>query len=571
MTLAEEGEDLLPPAALQDALLVYAEPLAENAYVLVIGDASSPVAERLLALGARGVQLYDPDPARAANAARNASVGVIVRPLVGELDVRDGSFDIAIIPDLAELDDARAVVTRLSRALARTGAVVAMGRARVEDAGELPFGNELGPAVLDYNELYDAFAGPFEEVTLAGVVPFSGVVFAELGGEEAPAVSVDTRFGQAIAPTVFVVVASKQGPRAALDPYAIVEIVPAEMDQPTDASLALEAAFAAAQLKADLGASQLEAARERLIVGDVQRVETAARLERAGLERDAALTRAMELEAILAASQQQLAMLEQRVLIAEQGALQREEVVVVDYIVPPEPEPSSREASLDEVEIAALLARVEETEGALALAIVELAAKTGELAQLAEVHGAEIAGYEAQLQDRARVVAALETELARREQLVKELITTVASVEEDGGTPPRTFESAPAASLPPAPSSDRDPSELRELRARLDVLAAEVARRDGELTARAWRIQELEARLHDAKPARKPRENGDPADALDRAHDEIDALRQALAQEHAARVAAESGEELTTARAELGRQAALLEQTRREQREQTTR
>lgn len=561
MTLAEEGEDLLPPAALLDALLVYAEPLAENAYVLVIGDAESPVAERLLSLGARGVQLYDPDPARAANAARNASVGVIVRPLLGELDVRDGSFDVAIIPDLAELDDVRGVVARLERALAKAGAVVAMGRARIPDAGDLPFGNELGPAALDYNELYDAFAGPFDEVTLAGVVPFTGVVFAELGGEETPAVSVDTRFGAGVAPTVFVVVASKQGPRAALDPYAIVEVVPAETDLPSEASLALETAFAAAQLKADLSASQLEDARERLIVNDVQRVETAARLERAGLERDGALTRAMELEAVLAATQQNLAILEQRLLIAEQGSLQRDDVVV-EYAAPPSEPPPEEDEGLDDVEIASLVARVEETEGALALAITELAAKTEALAQLASVHGAEIAAYEAQLQDRARVVASLEKELARREQLVKELI---ASVEMDGGAPPMVFETAPAIVLPPLPPAPSNDAELAELRARLDVLAAEVARRDGELTARAWRIQELEARVRDARPVRTIRDGGDPAGALARAHDEIDALRQALTQEHTARVLAESGEELATARAELGRQAALLDQVRREQ------
>ena len=55
---------------------------------------------------------------------------------------------------------------------------------------------------------------------------------------------------------------------------------------------------------------------------------------------------------------------------------------------------------------------------------------------------------------------------------------------------------------------------------------------------------------------------GDPGAELARAQDELDALRQALAQEHAARVAAESGEELARARSELARQAVLLEQMR---------
>jgi hypothetical protein len=121
------------------------------------------------------------------------------------------------------------------------------------------------------------------------------------------------------------------------------------------------------------------------------------------------------------------------------------------------------------------------------------------------------------------------------------------------------------------------------LRKKLDALALDVARRQGELVAQAWRITELEndkARLLAASrgtapspavvarpdPAREPAaEGGRIADLerdLARTRDEIDALRQALTQEHAARVAAESGEELSRARAELARQAALLEQMR---------
>ena len=45
---------------------------------------------------------------------------------------------------------------------------------------------------------------------------------------------------------------------------------------------------------------------------------------------------------------------------------------------------------------------------------------------------------------------------------------------------------------------------------------------------------------------------------------ELNALRQALTQEHDARMAIESGEELARARADLARQAVLLEQLARE-------
>src|SRR5262249_2475494 len=151
--------------------------------------------------------------------------GVTIRPLVDDLDVRDGAFDLAVIPDLAELNDPRGTVARLRRAVAATGAVVAMGRAKVPDEGEAEaFGASLGPAALEYAELYDLFAVQFEDVSLTGVVPFRGVVFAELGGEEdaTPAVSVDTRLAPVEPPGIFVVVAGQEASRAngpALDPY----------------------------------------------------------------------------------------------------------------------------------------------------------------------------------------------------------------------------------------------------------------------------------------------------------------------------------------------------------------
>jgi hypothetical protein len=608
---SEAGSDDVAPASLIDALLVYAEPLASGAHAIVVGNAESSIADRLLDLGARSVHVFDPDPARAANAGRAAPRGVTVRALVDELDVRDGAFDLAVVPDLADLNDPRATVARLRRAVAANGAVVAMGRAKVataeEEGEEPPFASDLGPAALDYAELYDLFAVQFDEVSLAGVVPFRGVVFAELGGEEeSPAVSVDTRFAPAIAPSVFVVVAAQRAAaaskreRPALDPYAIVQVT-AEDEGPRDATLALEAAFAAAQLKAELLSAQLDEARDRLVVSDVRSVEAAARLDRASAERDGALTRAMELEAVLAASQQTMATLERRLLEAEQGMLERDDRLAIlsadlDAIR------SARTPAVPQIDIAELVTRAERAEAALALALAEMTAREenaathvdvrvaddiaelvtraeraetalalniADVAHIAEAHAQETASYEGQLRDRARFIAALEKELVRREQLVKEL---VASLEEsrEGTVNGVTFEAAAPMSAP-APKQVVDPAQKEEaarLRRKLDELAAEVARRDGELTARAWRITELEnererARLaapsEEARPA--PRDAGAEVE-LARIRDELDALRQALTQEHAARMAAESGEELARARSELARQAALLEQMR---------
>ena len=76
------------------------------------------------------------------------------------------------------------------------------------------------------------------------------------------------------------------------------------------------------------------------------------------------------------------------------------------------------------------------------------------------------------------------------------------------------------------------------------------------------RITELENRLRSAPAPATPAKLASLGEDPTKLRDELDALRQALAQEHAARVAAESGEELARARAELAKQAVLLEQMR---------
>jgi hypothetical protein len=137
--------------------------------------------------------------------------------------------------------------------------------------------------------------------------------------------------------------------------------------------------------------------------------------------------------------------------------------------------------------------------------------------------GDEIAALEARLKERAKAISDLEREVRRREKIAKELVMTLEQqIPEDA------------------------------LRAKLDGLAVELARRHSELEASKWRVAELEQKL--AQP-QQPAEK-----SSDLAH-EVDALRKALAQEHEARVRAESGEELAHARAELQKQAVLLSQT----------
>jgi hypothetical protein len=557
-------------SAVVAALSVYVEPLVADARVAVLGDGEVGLHASLLELGARTVHLYvtHADADRVARLVDEAPRGVSVRTLRDDFDVRDGAFDLVVIPDLGVLPDPAALVGRLRRVLDARGAVIAMGRARTGQADHAAF-PELSPAVVEYAELYDLFALEFESVTMTGVLPFAGVVFAELGAGDDLAVSVDTRLVDPEPPGVFVVAAGRDS--SSLDPYAIVQVERAfeapSADAATDASREREitAAFAAMQLKAELLSAQLDEHRARLAAAEGRGQEHHLHFERLALERDAAMTRGAELEGILVAAQQALALLERRLLAAEEGLLERDDEIAAlnaeldgranepDGLGAEGPGPGPEED-------ARLVERAERAEASLALHIADLA-------HVGEAHASETARIEEQLRERARVITAMEKELDRRELMVRELVASLEEARDVHASPlagPQ-FESAPA--LPGVA-----PEEVARLRRKLDDLAFEVARRDGELVAQAWRIAELEnesarlaARPVPAPPAvAPPREgNGGASDAagdLARARDEVDALRQALTQEHAARVAAESGEELSRARAELARQSALLEQ-----------
>ena len=552
------------------ALVVFVEPVVEDARVVVLGDANlvlGALAAQLLDLGARTIHVFDPEPSRALAAAADAPRGVVVRPLQGELDVRDGAFDLAVVPDAGALPDPEGALGGLRRVVDPRGVVIAMARARMADVsaeGSLP---ELAPAAFEYAELYDLFALQFDNVTMTGVLPFRGVVFAELGvdaeDEEEVGVSVDTRLVTPPSPGVFVVAASRDPQE--LERYAIVQVPGVDAAAfPHPGLSAVDPDFAAMQLKSELLAAQLEEQRARVTAADARGMESSHRFERLAGERDAALARALELEAVLAGTQQSLAVLEVRLLGAEQIVLERDdqiaalsEAIAEQAAQRPTPERFVVETPNPEL-VAQLLTRAERAEAAVALNVADLA-------QVAEAHAMETAALEEQLRERARVIGALDKELARREQLVRELVAQLHEPAEGevNGTS-GWFEAAPPL---PAPEA----GETARLKKKLDDLALEVARREGELVSRGWRIAELEAeRTREggapaaaAAPIEKARDRARELEGeLSRTQEELDALRQALTQEHTARVAAETGEELLRARAELAQQAALLEQMR---------
>jgi chromosome segregation ATPase len=590
-----------PPDSASHAVCVYAEPLVAGRRVIVVGDARVGLGERLLDLGARSVHLYDPEGDEGGGG--ELVRGLVVRRLPqGAFDVREGSFDVAIVSDLGLIASEREnLLLRLRRVLTRQG--VALIGARTAHAPRSP------AKALDYYELYDLVALQFPCVRMIAEVPFRGVALADLGvGEEAPEVSVDTQLaGEADPPESFIALASQQEVRLA--EYAIIQLPSsgAELAEEYDAGPASEAdaarraALAQAQLRASLLEAQVDELRSKLArhAEGADQSRRAAELEarEAGAELSRERDRATALEGALTGAEVALIALRQRLAEVEERLAQRE---------------AEQQAAMIELERLRLtVASVGEAE-LVRFAAVEARAASLDLAvaRSADEHAAELAELERALQERARVILDLEQEVARREGLVRELLgsledarsATGGDVVAEAGAPARDLELVKLDLLAQRRDLEARDASLRaandraaalatandELRARLDGLAMEVARRESEKQEIVWRVGELEQQLSRLEaeqteltvtlrppPMSRPRTEGavappsspgkdGQAQRVAELEEEIDVLRQAMAQEHDARLRAESGDELTKARGELARQAVLLEQLSRE-------
>jgi hypothetical protein len=584
-------------------LCVYAEPLAKGRRVLVVGDSTDDIGTRLMDLGARLVHIYDPVVERTNDA--EPARGVLVRPLyplhMRDFDVRDGAFDLVLVPELVGIKDPVALLARLRRVVGADGAViVATKNVEAFDLGEHPAdlptvtdGSErLG---IDYYDLYEMMSLQFSNVRMIGQVPFYGAAIAELGDEgESPDVSVHTDLmAEADAPTAFIALGSHSD-EVRLDPYAIVQLPrdPAwsamktqELPSFADNKLLTETLRRTAALEAQIDEQRhlvpkledsLEAANERV------------RLLEADLDRRR--QRIIELEEALQVAQDDAIAMGNRTNDAEKIAVERGERCVAlasqveelghrvtelvqradDYAR--KADELSRQAddrSQRAEELGGLLrleheravaAEAQKADPAqidrlhLRIAELEAAEKSAakELARAAEAPAAELAELEAQLRERGRRVAELEREVRQKEKVGLDLVAELEEARSLG----------PAEREPEEPSTSISEQEqwgarFQEMREKLDAMALDAARREGELHARAWQVAELEHELVRRQSAVGP-------ERLSRAEAELDILRRALAQEHEARSRVESGEELAKARAELQRQAVLLEQLSRE-------
>jgi len=469
----------------QLALAVYAESLAERGHVTVIGDSSLGLGALLVRLGARAVEVWDPDGPRAGGEAERAPRGVTVRWL-SRVRPEVSNVDLVVVPDLGCFSEPTEILGRVRRMVGDEGAALVAAANRDLAAGD-------GSRAFDYYELFDLVAKEFDCVRMIAQLPFYGVTLAELAEEDqSPTVSVDTQLADTSrSAEAFIALASQRDVR--LDAYSIVELppppAPPEQEEVSEAARAAleQAALRSVTLEAQNGELRARAAdRDRL-------AEAVAEVERALLERSDA---AAELAVLLADRTRQLTHLSSQMddlrASAEAGSI-------------------AASAATEEV------ARRVEAERRAATLEQEL--------QRIDAQPEEHIRFEEALRERARAVRLLEAELSRRDQMVRDL---AGALEE-------------AAVIAP-PSSNRGDDgaddENARLRERLDALALDIARREGEAHASAWKVAELERRLAIGTPTTQ---NGPgPVTELSAALDEVDALRRALVQEHDARVRAEA-------------------------------
>jgi hypothetical protein len=503
------------------ALSVYAQPLVEGKRVLVVGDSSSPLGSVLVDLGARLVHVYDADGARAAAAQTSRGVSVYALP-EKDFDVRDGAFDLAIVPDLSVISDRAALLARLRRIVGREGAALVAAR----NPAATRVSSEDHDAI-DYYELYELISLQFESVRMIGQVPFVGVALVELGLDEDEAeVTVDAQLaGETEPPDFFIALASQDD--AQLAPYAIVQLPRTVDAAPT--SIGTQAQIAEAGLRADVLSAQLD---ERNITA--RELETRAAEAMAMAERISAdATRAEDkLEELRARHREQIAGYEEEI------AARAARIAVLEGAFS-----AMEEASRDlERRLVAAERALEDQAERSAAVLVELedaraaAAAAAELNGSALSHEGEVAELEAHLRNRGSHVAELEREVARREQIVLDLLSQLAAAPKNG-----------VIEMPSAPPADDRHDALYDenvlLRSKLDALALDLARREGELATTTWRVTEVEEELaHTKQIAVENAGFGDLREEtaslraeLDKARDELDLLRRALAQEHEAR------------------------------------
>jgi hypothetical protein len=423
----------LAASSFSRALCVLAEALVSGKRVIVVGDSSLGLHDVLSDLDARIVHVFDPAPDRPLEQTPPTQRGVVLRAMPeGDFDVRDGAYDLAVVPDLSAVSDAAALLSRLRRVVGTDGAVLCAATNADADEG-------AGSSGIGYYELYDVVSLQFSNVRMIAAMPMHGVTLAELGQDEIDAaVRVDTQLaGDRSAPDAFVALASQH--EMALDAYTIIELPAPRVERiGHDGTAMVE--LAQVRLRAEVLEGQ---------VGELTTVRAAhARAEES-------VRRAL---ADLEVERDRVRRLEHDLDKTQTQKQKREEDTNRHDDLP-------EQLAQAQIRMAALEEGVELAEKTIVVQrerISEVEALLAERADLAPPE-AEVAELEGKLKERGAVIAALEAELGRRDRLVRELVAR--------------FEGA---------SQDDD------LTRKLDDLARLAARQKSELEAQAWRITELQ-------------------------------------------------------------------------------
>ncbi len=312
--LPMSDDTLIPRAPAHPAvtLSAFAETIIRGRRVAVLGDATTSLPSRLIERGARIVHVFDPDAGRVAvaAAASREPTQPVATLWAEDLGVRDGAFDVVVVPDLSLFEAGEEVVRRVRRLVSQNG--VALIASPNPDATKflLPPAQGLHRA-LGYYELFDAVSLQFPEVKMLGQAPFVGYALVDFSEAE-PEISVDTSLlDEPEVPEWYVAVASDRA--VEIESFALVEIALADVGRlalaepitlppirptgPTEEEVALTAA----QTRISVLLTENEKLREQ--VADLGRAERAfenASLRAAELERDGASlkVRATEVEAL---------------------------------------------------------------------------------------------------------------------------------------------------------------------------------------------------------------------------------------------------------------------------------
>jgi SAM-dependent methyltransferase len=488
------------------ALAAYAESLVDGQRVVVFGEATSNLPDQLLDRGARLVHVYDDDPTRAAEAAaRNRSQNLWFAPLAdGELALRERSFDLALVENLASYGDPRALLKRIRRTLiGRGAAVIACPNpdVRLRLLSDPTSTNKT----LDYYALYDAVADLFPRVRMLGQMPFVGYALADFGTEREPEPTFDSGFvpGGAEEPEWFIALASEHPTR--LDEFAVIQlpfraalgstkIVVLEQQLRTAVATERRSRERLAELEARVR-STVEQGRAPLRSPENGELADLRReLERRdawilGLEAraTAADERADTTQAELEDERAQIAEL-RRLLDAERTRAAELEIAVArgGEVAQTRDETLATAAAAEQLlstqqQVIELELRAANAEGQAA----ELQKRLDDMARPDDATAKELATLEAQLAERGAEVLRLERDLREAERIGKELVRELR-------TPPVVE------------SVEEPPLTLEELRHKLDALAALNAEREADLTAARWSIQALETRLEELRTTTAP-------------------------------------------------------------------